>query len=144
MSQENPSVNRYLKDKAMDHIDHALGRPVWPLRETYRNHFATAATGTKAAEFTASPNWELMGQRDDMAFFAVTDLGRNALADHLDRLNASERHRAYVVTFEGLSCIVPAKSRSSARYSEYLAFSDCRSDLTFGYFIKNSSVRLAA
>lgn len=28
-------VNRYLKDKAMDHIDHALGRPVDPMDETY-------------------------------------------------------------------------------------------------------------
>lgn len=36
---KNPTVNRYLKDKAMDHIDHALGRPVDPLRESYRNHF---------------------------------------------------------------------------------------------------------
>ena len=30
------SVNRYLEDKGMDRIDHALGRPVDPMRETYR------------------------------------------------------------------------------------------------------------
>lgn len=72
----NPRVNRYLKDKAMDHIDHALGRPVDPMGETYRNHFATGADGKDAKQFAASSNWEKVGQRDDMAFFAVTDAGR--------------------------------------------------------------------
>lgn len=141
---ENPSVNRWLKDKAMDHIDHAIGRPVWPLRETYRNHFATDATGTIAIDFAFSPYWARVGQQGDMAFFAVTTAGRKALAAYLDGMDVGERQRAYVVTYEGHSRIVSAKSRSHARYSEYLTISDCFSELTFGEFIKHSSVRLAA
>lgn len=141
---ENPSVNRWLKDKAMDHIDHALGRPVWPRRKTYRNHFSTDAGGPTAAAFESSPYWRKYGQHRDMAFFLVTSAGREALAAHLDGLDVGERHRAYEVTYEGQSRIVPAKSRSHARYSEYLTISDCFSELTFGEFIKHSSVRLAA
>ncbi|MCL8000024.1 hypothetical protein M8994_17445 [Brucella sp. 21LCYQ03] len=37
---DNPTVNRYLKVKALDLIDHGLGRPTFPLQETYRNYFA--------------------------------------------------------------------------------------------------------
>lgn len=139
---ENPTVNRYLRDKSMDHIDHALGRPVWPLRETYRNHFAT--TSADSMGFEDNPHWEFCGAQDRMAFYAVTDAGRKALADHLDTLDVGERHRAYVVTYEGYDVIVPAKSRSHARYANWLRISDCFSELTFGEFIKNSRVRLAA
>lgn len=32
-------VNRYLKDKAMDRMDHALGCPVDPMQETFRNYY---------------------------------------------------------------------------------------------------------
>lgn len=140
----NPAVNRYLKDKMMDRIDHALGRPIWPLRETYRNYYATGASGPLASEFMSSPNWERLGQRDDMAFFAVTETGKQALTEHLARLDAGERHRAYIVTFESYKTIVPAKSRAHARYSQWLTIRDVYSELTFGEFIKDSSVRVAA
>lgn len=142
--RDNPVVNRYLKDKAMDRIDHALGRPIWPLRETYRNHYATGASGPLASEFMSSLSWKRIGQRDDMAFFAVTETGRQALTEHLARLDAGERHRAYIVTYEGYETVVPAKSRSHARYSHYLTVSDCFAELTFSDFIKASSVRVAA
>jgi hypothetical protein len=79
-TNENPSVNRYLKDKPMDRIDHALGRPIWPMRETYRNHYATDATGTLAIDFAFSAHWQQRGQSGDMAFFAVTLAGRKARA----------------------------------------------------------------
>ncbi len=64
MSVENPPVNRYFVDKHFDHIDHALGRPIYPLRETFRNHFATDANGGRATDFDASPHWTKTGQRD--------------------------------------------------------------------------------
>lgn len=139
---ENPTVNRYLRDKAMDRIDHALGRPVWPLRETYRNHFAT--TSAVAMDFEDNSHWEFCGAQGRMAFYAVTDAGRQALAGYLETLDVGERTRAYVVTYEGYEVIVPAKSRAHARYTNWLRISDSFSELTFGEFIKNSSVRLAA
>lgn len=142
--QANPTVNRYLKDKAMDRIDHALGRPVWPLRETYRNHFATDAAGVLAVHFACSPHWTLTGQQGEMAFFAVTEMGRNALSEHLETLDEGARHRAYIITFEGYESIIPAKSRSHARYAYWLRVSDSFSELTFGDFIRNSGVRVAA
>lgn len=40
---ENLRVDRYLENQAMDHIDHALGRPLDPLGETYRNFYATGS-----------------------------------------------------------------------------------------------------
>lgn len=138
----NPTVDRYLRDKAMDCIDHALGRPVWPLLETYRNHFAT--TSADAMGFESNPHWEFYGAHDRMAFYSVTYAGRQALADYLDRLGIDEQRRAYLVTYEGCETIVPARSRSHARYSHYLTISDCFSELTFGDFIKASSVRLAS
>lgn len=138
----NPRVNRYLKDKAMDHIDHALGRPVDPLGETYRNHFATGAGGKDAKQFTASPNWKKVGQRDDMAFFAVTDAGRKALADHLKKIG--DPWKAYEVSFNGYTSIVSAKSSGNAKYQKYLDVSDCYSELKFVDFARQAKVRKAA
>ncbi|WP_315920374.1 hypothetical protein [Mesorhizobium sp. SP-1A] len=143
MSEANPTVNRYLADKAMDRIDHALGRPIWPLRETYRNHYATDATGTLAIDFASSPLWERVGRSGDMAFFAVTNAGRTALARYLESLDVGERHRAYIVTYEGHDRIVPAKSAGNARYSEFLTIRDCFSELTFAEFVRASRVRVA-
>lgn len=138
----NPRVNRYLKDKAMDHIDHALGRPVDPMGETYRNHFATGADGKDAKQFTASPNWKKVGQRDDMAFFAVTDAGRKALADHLKKIG--DPWKAYEVSFNGYTSIVSAKSSGNAKYQKYLDVSDCYSELKFVDFARQAKVRKAA
>jgi hypothetical protein len=138
---ENPPVNRDLKDKAMDRIDHALGRPIWPLRETYRNHYAT--TSADAMDFEANPHWAFCGAQDRMAFYAVTDAGRQALTAYLETLEVGERTRAYVVTYEGYETIVPAKSRSHARYANWLRISDSFTELTFGEFVKNAKVRLA-
>lgn len=141
---ENPSVNRHLHDKAMDHIDHALGRPIWPLRETYRNHFATGIGQTLALEFEASPYWRRLPANGSMAFYAVTDAGRQALANHLGGLDVDERHRAYVVSYEGQSWIEPAKSRGRARYSAYLKISDVFNEITFADFCRSTTVRAAA
>ncbi len=136
----NPRVNRYLKDKAMDHIDHALGRPVDPMGETYRNHFATGANGQVAKMFAASPNRSKAGQRDDMAYFAVTDIGRKALSAHLKQIG--DKHRLFDVTYQGQTQAVVAESASKAKYSLWLDISDCFCDLTFAKFTRAASVRL--
>lgn len=138
----NPSVNRYLEDKAFDHIDHALGRPIYPLRESHRNYFATGSSGEHAARFESSPFWRKTGQRDDMAFYSVTDAGRKALCDHLASL--PKPHHAFVVSFAGYTRIVPERTRAKARYAYYLEISDCDCDLTFRDFSKRCSVRRAA
>lgn len=138
----NPSVNRYLKDKAFDHIDHALGRPVDPMRESYRNYFAAGVDSRNAKEFNVSPNWELFSQRDDMAYFGVTLAGRKALAAHLKQLG--DKHRLYDVTYEGRTQAVVAVSAAKAKHRLWLDISDCFCDLTFARFTKSASVRLSA
>lgn len=139
---DNPTVNRYFPDKAIDRIDHALGRPVWPLRETYRNHYATGAGGALAAEFDASPHWTKDGQQGDMAFYSVTELGRKKLADHVS--SQPDPWQPFLVTFDGYSLIVPARTRGKAKYACYLAVSDSWAELTFSQFCKRSTVRRAA
>ncbi|MBJ6722398.1 hypothetical protein I2750_19550 [Bacillus sp. PR5] len=137
---DNPKVNRYLKDKVIDLIDHALGRPTFPLAETYRNHFATDADSNLAKEFSKSLHWRKTGQNGDMAFFAVTELGRHALADHLKQL---PDNKIFVVSYWEWTKIVTAKSRAAARYDVFLEVSDC-GDISFGEFLKVSSVRAYA
>jgi hypothetical protein len=137
-------VNRYLKDKAMDHIDHALGRPVDPLVESYRNHFAVDADSKTAKEFDASPFWSRNGKGapGGMAFYHVTTEGRQALKQHLKEIG--DKHRLFDVTFEGHTQTVVAESASKARYSLWLDISDCRASLTFRKFCQSVTVRIAA
>lgn len=135
------SVNRCLKDKDFDHIDHALGRPVNPIVESYRNYFATGKDGHLARSFSASPFWALNGIRDDMAYYRVTPAGREALVKHLKEIG--DKHRQYDVTFQGYSFQVVATSASKARYSAFLDISDCCSELTFATFSRKASVRAA-
>lgn len=139
--QENPSVNRYLNDKAMDRIDHALGRPIWPLRESYRNHFAVSVGSRLSKEFDASPYWEGGREFGQMASYYVTDAGRQALAKHLAEL--PQQHHAFIVTFGDFSRVMPAETAAKARYAYYLEVSDCF-DLKFGEFSKRTTVRRAA
>jgi hypothetical protein len=145
---QNPTVNRYLKNKAMDHIDHALGRPIDPMQKSHRNYFAIGAKSDLAEQFSASPNWKKARQLDDMAYFMVTEAGRKALADHLKEIK--DPHRAYQVTMNsavghlrgGLSMIVVAKSNGGAKYLAYLRASDCN-DMKFRDFLKGVSARIA-
>lgn len=142
MSIDNPTVNRWLADKAIDHIDHALGRPIYPLRDTYRNHFATEAAGALAAKFDASPHWTRGGRHGGMAFYSVTQAGRQALADYI--ASQPDPWQPFLVAFDGHTSIVPERTRSKAKYAYYLIVSDCWSELTFGDFCKRSTVRRAA
>ncbi|NTG86152.1 hypothetical protein G6L15_08335 [Agrobacterium rhizogenes] len=142
----NPSVNRYVKDKAFDHIDHALGRPIDPMRESYRNYFATDVNSQIAKEFGASENWELLGDKHGMAYFSVTGVGRAALRDHLSEqaVHMGKPWRSFVVEFNGFSDTIPAKSRAQARYQRFLNVADIYPSLKFGEFVRLSRVRVAA
>lgn len=136
----NPSVNRYLEDKVMDHIDHALGRPFDPMAETYRNLFA--AYGTKADALSQSPHWEEFGREGEMHFFRVTDAGRAALSAHLKTL--PNQLRKYEVTFGDVTSFCVAESAGKAKYRRWLDFSECAPDLTFFDFCRAATVRSAA
>ena len=106
-------VNRYLEDKAMDHIDHALGRPIDPLTESYRDHFAVEHESA-AVTFRASQHWsEGKTWPCGTTFFHVSDAGRQALADHLREIE--DPHRAYDVTFQGITTTVIATGAGQAR-----------------------------
>lgn len=137
-------VNRYLKDKAMDHIDHALGRPVDPLLEGYRNHFAVDADSKTAKAFDASPFWGRHGKAapGGMAFYFVTEAGRKALKQHLKEIG--DKHRLFDVTYQGHTQAVVAVSAAKAKYSLWLDISDCRPDVTFGQFARAASVHASA
>jgi len=124
----------------MDHIDHALGRPLDPMTESYRNYFAVSG-GPLADEMAASPFWHEGRPSGTMRFFAVTDEGRKALASHLREIG--DKHRAYSITFDGHVNTVIATSRSKAKYSYFLDLSDVCSDLTFKDFSSRASVRAA-
>jgi len=134
-------VNRYLTDKQMDHIDHALGRPINPLAETYRNRFTVEPDSDEAAAFRASPNWSEGRTFGGMTTFQVTTDGRHALRDHLRAIR--DPHRAFDITFEGFTETVIAKTRSEAKYDHWLRISDCDPDLTFGDYLRNARVRAA-
>lgn len=142
MGERNPPVNRYLTDKALDHIDHALGRPMWPLKESYRNYFATGKDGELARRFDASPHWGLSGVQGDMAYYHVTDEGRAALAAHLAAVGSE--WRPYCVSYRGFERVVPAKSPSQARYRYFADLREVAPDLAFVDFATDARVRVAA
>ncbi|WP_323009502.1 hypothetical protein [Paracoccus sp. (in: a-proteobacteria)] len=132
-------VNRYLKDKAMDRIDHALGRPLNPLAKTYRDHYAAGADGDIARDMAASPHWKAGGSDGQMQWFFVTREGREALRDHLREIG--DRHRLYVVVWDGMEMPCVATSPSKARYRKWLDVSDC-CNVSFKDFCRAARVRL--
>jgi len=132
-------INRYLEDKWMDHMDHALGRPLDPTGETYRNFYSTS--GELADRMAASPYWQEGRRGTQFRNFAVSDEGRKALAAHLREIGDS--HRAYIVSFNGYNSTVIAKSPTKAKYDYYLRISDVWSDLTFKEFCRNAKVHVA-
>ena len=89
----NKNVNRYLNDKAMDHIDHALGRPINPLAKTNRNYFYVGIESKIGKGFDASPFWERGSKvhSDGMAYYFVTHDGRKALVQHLKECFRGQR-----------------------------------------------------
>ena len=134
-------VNRYLENKAMDHIDHALGRPVDPMGETYRNYFYVIGDSELRQEMAASPHWTDDNGKGDGCYFSVTDEGREALFEHLRAIG--DKHRRWIVSHAGYETEVIATTAGKARYSYWLDVSDTDDDMTFGKFQKSSKVRLA-
>lgn len=134
-------VNRYLKDKAMDHIDHALGRPVDPVGETSRNYFYVVGDTELRWHMSASPHWTSAGQDTAGEFFRVTDEGRKALAEHLRDIG--DKHRLWIVSYAGYEMAVAATSAAKARYSKWLDISDTDDSLTFAKFQRASKVSAA-
>ncbi len=130
---ENPRVNRYLKDKTFDRMDHALGRYFDPAGETHRNYFAAQADSDLASEFNRSPYWALSGQQGDMVFYYVTDNGIAALKAYLAE---HAPINAYVVSFNDYSA-----TASAAKYDYWLGVRDVYSDLTFIDFCRSARVR---
>lgn len=133
------SCNRELNDRMMDHIDHALGRPVMPLKESSRNYFAVDTGSDLAAEFSASPWWQMLGRQGCMSFFGVTEAGRHALAEHLRKI--SDRWRVFELTFGEHSRLMSERSAAKARYAWWLDISDLLPDLTFFDFCRKTRVR---
>ena len=141
-------VNRYLKNQEMDHIDHALGRPVDPLNKShsYRDHFALCDLD-EIAEFRKSPYWDEGKSGHGTTFFHVSDEGRAALAAHLKDIG--DPNRLYAVTYapdwseKPEANLIAAKSRGAAKYAHWIDLSDCLCDLTFKDYCKDVSVRLA-
>lgn len=133
-------VNRYLKDKHFDHIDHALGRPVDPMGETYREYFAANTRSKTAREMASSPHWNYFGSAGDMSFFEVTTAGREALRDHLKAIG--DRHRAFSIAWGGMTSTVIAETRSKARYLAFLRISDVYPELTFREFQSAARVHI--
>lgn len=134
-------VNRYLKDKAMDHIDHALGRPVDPNSDTHRNYFYVIGDTQLRRDMASSPYWQSSGKTRDGEYFSVTKEGRAALAAHLKSIG--DKHRRWIVAHAGYERVVVATTRGKARYSYWLDISDADDSLTFSKFQRNSHVRAA-
>lgn len=134
-------VNRYLEDKPMDHIDHALGRPVDPRAETYRNYFYVIGDTDLRRAMASSPHWQSAGKTAEGEYFSVTDEGRAALADHLKAIG--DKHRRWIVSYAGYQMEVVATTAAKARYSKWLDISDTDDSLTFGAFQRGSKVRAA-
>lgn len=133
-------VNRCLDDEMMDKIDHALGRPVNPLRESYRNRYCTDPK--KGAAMFASGYFSMhRGPNGDDVTMVVSNAGRRALADHLRKIQ--DPHRLFVVSFEGYELNQVAKTHGEARYRKWRSISDTDADLHFIDFCRRSSVRLA-
>jgi hypothetical protein len=133
------TVNRSLKDDHFNRIDHALGRPVDPMVESYRNYFAVYE-GKTAQSFRASPHWKFNGGRFEMLSFSVTDAGRAALCEHLRQIG--DKHRLYSVEWDGMQMTQVATSRGKARYQKWLGLSDAY-DVPFKIFAAEARVVLA-
>ena len=129
------TVNRYLQDKAMDDIDHALGRPINPLKETYRDHYAAGIASPEAEAMRVSPHWREGVTNGTLTFFHVTDEGRKALSEHLKKIG--DPHRLYSLKWHGHAITVVAPSRGRARYEGFLIVRNVYPDMKFTSFMRD-------
>lgn len=132
-------VDRYLENKAMDYIDHALGRPVDPLGDTYRNYFYVIGDTDLRRQMAQSPHWVSCGLAGDGEQFSVSDEGRAALAAHLNAIG--DKNRIFVISWNGYETPIVAETHAKARYQKWLEISDAYQELTFADFQRTSRVR---
>lgn len=141
--QSNLKINRNLKDKGANLIDHALGRPVDPLRASFRNYFVTTVGAPEAVHMAASPHWNIgkFGGTDSVSF-TVNDVGRKYLSATLKAEGFC--HRLYDIEYwDGMGTDnIAAETASKARYSAFLNITDIYEDLSFFDFCKLIKVRL--
>ncbi len=133
---QNVSVNRSLPDKAMDRIDHALGRPAFPLGKTYRNYYAANSADTEG--FVDSPNWVLGQKGNVLSFWHVTKDGIEALVEYLKATPGLPK--LYEISYRGYPMIIPAKSLAQARYLRYLELRDAY-DIPFIEYVRDAHGR---
>jgi hypothetical protein len=140
----NPSINRGLKDQSFNQIDHALGRPLYPLRETNRNFFGTS-DDTLAASFIESGHWNDHGTRFEERVFSVNADGRAALAAHLKEIK--DPHRGFFVSFDLNGArhedFVVAKSAAAAKWDTVEALRDSCQNYRPQEFFKTARVQVA-
>lgn len=107
------TVNRSLDDKAMDAIDHALGRPLDPLKSTYRARYVVTDNSPEATAMRASPWWtEIHETGHGLTLFHVTQEGREALAAHLREIG--DPWRCFEIKWAGTTFKYVAKSAKDA------------------------------
>jgi hypothetical protein len=123
----NLLINRALGDRHMDDLDHALGRPAFPMLDGSRNHFAVDQSSPAAVAMLESPCWAHSGARFGMDYFSVTPEGRAALDRYLDHSGlryGAPNLRPYKVTYAGHERTVIASSPSRAKYQYFCQVSD--------------------
>lgn len=141
----NLLINRALDDPHMDDLDHALGRPAFPMLDGSRNHFAVDQGSPTAVDMMANPHWAHLGTRFGMDYFGVTPEGRAALERYLDETGqryGAPNLRPYKVTYAGHESTVIASSPSRAKYQYFCQVSDLVS-ARFFEFARQLKVRLA-
>ena len=131
-----------IEDPHFHDLHHALGRP-WPdevMDENRANRFAVDEGSQDVERLRASPHWTDGYEMWGMMHFHVTHEGRKALSEYMRE--SVETLPRYLLTFRDHdgTVIVPAKSRSAARYA---AYADCDIDWTFmEYAAEIKSIRL--
>lgn len=126
-------VQRCIEDPDMRRIYHALGRPLDPMQETYRNYFAECSGTALSAQMRASRHWDNGTTRGDLTYFRVTAAGRAALVAHLKA--TGDRWRRYVIRWNGFNMDICERTRGKAVYAAWLRVSDSY-DVTFGAFVR--------
>jgi hypothetical protein len=132
---DNSNVNRRIEDPDMRQIYHALGRPLDPMQETYRDYFAECAGTIREGQMRASPHWDGGTTRGDLTYFHVTASGRAALAAYLKE--TGDRWRRYVIRWNGFDLDICERTRAKAMYAAFLRVSDSY-DVTFGAFVRSA------
>ncbi|WP_176083150.1 hypothetical protein [Martelella sp. HB161492] len=135
------TVNRHLSDPHFNRIDHALGRPVDPLAETYRSHYAIQEVDQRFTELASSPHWERGQTVNGLTFFYVTESGRKALAEHL--LSIKDRNRLFVVTWRGMPAEYATTTGRKAKAAAWRDARDAFPSLKFGEFVREATVEVA-